>query len=126
LRYGNTRELVLGLEVVLADGRVWNGLSGLRKDNTGYDLKNLFVGAEGTLGIITAAGPKLFPRPKVKVTAFVAALGARTLELFDRCASAPVTNSPPSNTCLASRSRSCSNTHRALQNRSPRSTIPTP
>jgi FAD/FMN-containing dehydrogenase len=85
LRYGNTRELVLGLEVVLADGRVWNGLSGLRKDNTGYDLKNLFVGAEGTLGIITAAVLKLFPRPKVKATAFVGGPSVhRTLELFDR------------------------------------------
>ena len=72
LRYGNTRELVLGLEVVLPDGRVWNGLRGLRKDNTGYDLKHLFVGAEGTLGIITAAVVKLFPRPRTKATAFVA------------------------------------------------------
>ena len=56
LRYGNMRELVLGLEVVLPDGRVWDGLRRLRKDNTGYDLKQLFMGAEGTLGIITAAG----------------------------------------------------------------------
>ncbi|MBQ0820579.1 FAD-binding oxidoreductase [Microvirga sp. HBU67558] len=71
LRYGNTRDLVLGLEVVLADGRIWNGLKGLRKDNTGYDLKNLFVGSEGTLGIITAAVLKLFPRPKAQVVAFV-------------------------------------------------------
>ena len=55
LRYGNMRELALGLEVVLADGRIWNGLRGLRKDNTGYDLKHLFIGAEGTLGLITAA-----------------------------------------------------------------------
>ena len=53
LRYGNTRNLVLGLEVVLPDGRIWNGLRGLRKDNTGYDLKHLFIGGEGTLGIIT-------------------------------------------------------------------------
>ena len=62
LAYGNARELVLGLEVVLADGRVWNGLGKLRKDNTGYDLKNLFIGSEGTLGVITAAVLKLFPK----------------------------------------------------------------
>ena len=63
LRYGTTRDLVLGLEVVLPDGRVWNGLKGLRKDNTGYDLKHLFIGGEGTLGIITGAVLKLFPKP---------------------------------------------------------------
>ena len=68
LRYGHTRELVLGLEAVLPDGRVWNGLRGVRKDNTGYDLKHLFIGAEGTLGIITQAVLKLFPRPHGKVT----------------------------------------------------------
>jgi FAD/FMN-containing dehydrogenase len=72
LRYGNTRDLVLGLEVALADGRVWNGLRGLRKDNTGYDLKHLFIGAEGTLGIITKAVLKLFPRPSGRITAFAA------------------------------------------------------
>jgi FAD/FMN-containing dehydrogenase len=72
LRYGNTRDLVLGLEVVLPDGRIWNGLRGLRKDNTGYDLKHLFIGAEGTLGIITAAVLKLFPRPRSTATACVA------------------------------------------------------
>ncbi|MDR2881061.1 MAG: FAD-binding oxidoreductase [Azoarcus sp.] len=71
LRYGNMRELTLGLEVVLPDGRIWNGLRGLRKDNTGYDLKQLFIGAEGTLGIITAAVLKLFPAPKSKATAWV-------------------------------------------------------
>jgi FAD/FMN-containing dehydrogenase len=72
LRYGNARELALGLEVVLADGRVWNGLRGLRKDNTGYDLKQLFIGAEGSLGLITAATLKLFPLPRVRATAWVA------------------------------------------------------
>jgi FAD/FMN-containing dehydrogenase len=72
LRYGNTRELVLGLEVVLPGGEVWNGLRGLRKDNTGYDLKQLFIGAEGTLGIITAAVLKLFPLPQASATAWLA------------------------------------------------------
>jgi len=72
LRYGNMRELTLGLEVVLADGRIWDGLRGLRKDNTGYDLKQLFIGAEGTLGIITAAVLKLFPRPQTRATAWIA------------------------------------------------------
>ncbi|MFY9261216.1 MAG: FAD-binding oxidoreductase [Gallionella sp.] len=72
LRYGNARDLVLGLEVVLPDGQVWNGLRSLRKDNTGYDLKHLFIGAEGTLGIITAAVLKLFPRPHATATACVA------------------------------------------------------
>jgi len=72
LRYGNARDLVLGLEVVLPDGQIWDGLRGLRKDNTGYDLKQLFIGAEGTLGIITAAVLKLFPRPRARATALVA------------------------------------------------------
>jgi len=71
LRYGNTRELTLGLEVVLPDGRIWDGLRGLRKDNTGYDLKQLFIGGEGTLGIITAATLKLFPKPREVETAFL-------------------------------------------------------
>ena len=71
LRYGTAREQVLGLEVVLPDGRIWNGLRGLRKDNTGYDLKQLFLGAEGTLGIITAAVLRLHPRPTATVTAWV-------------------------------------------------------
>ena len=72
LRYGPARDLCLGLEAVLPDGRIWSGLTGLRKDNTGYDLKHLFIGAEGTLGIITAACLKLFPKPADIRTAFVA------------------------------------------------------
>jgi FAD/FMN-containing dehydrogenase len=72
IAYGNSRDLCLGLEVVLADGRIWNGLRTLRKDNTGYDLKNLFIGAEGTLGVITAASLKLFPKPQARATAFLA------------------------------------------------------
>ncbi len=72
LQYGNARELVLGLEVVLADGRIWQGLSKLRKDNAGYDLKQLFLGAEGTLGIITAAVLKLYPAPRARQTAIAA------------------------------------------------------
>lgn len=72
LRYGNMRDLTLGLEVVLPDGRIWDGLRGLRKDNTGYDLKQLFIGSEGTLGIITAAVLKLFPALRSLTTAWVA------------------------------------------------------
>jgi FAD/FMN-containing dehydrogenase len=72
LRYGNTRDLTLGLEVVLPDGRTWNGLSALRKDNTGYDLKQLFIGSEGTLGIVTAATFKLFSQPRKVVTGWAA------------------------------------------------------
>ncbi|MEP7062137.1 MAG: FAD-binding oxidoreductase [Betaproteobacteria bacterium] len=75
LRFGNARDLVLGLEVVLPDGECWNGLRGLRKDNSGYDLKHWFVGAEGTLGIITAAVLKLFPEPRAQSTAIVGVPG---------------------------------------------------
>jgi len=75
LRYGNTRELCLGLEVVTAEGAVWNGLRGLRKDNTGYDLRDLYIGAEGSLGIITGAVMKLFAQPAAELTALV---GLRT------------------------------------------------
>jgi FAD/FMN-containing dehydrogenase len=85
LRYGTAREQVLGLEVVLADGRVWNGLRALRKDNTGYDLKQLFLGAEGTLGIITGAVLRLFPRPSATATAWIALDSARAaVELLGR------------------------------------------
>lgn len=77
LRYGNMRELVLGLEAVLPDGSVWNGLRALRKDNSGYDLKQLFIGAEGTLGVVTAAVLKLFPRHTVSATAMIALSGVQ-------------------------------------------------
>lgn len=71
LRYGNTRDLILGLEVVLPQGDIWHGLRGLRKDNSGYNLKHLFIGAEGTLGIVTAVTLKLFPQPKIMQTALI-------------------------------------------------------
>ncbi len=83
LAYGNARELTLGVEAVLADGRLYNGLNSLRKDNTGYDLKDLLVGSEGTLGFITAATLKLFPMPEAQETALVnVASPAAALELF--------------------------------------------
>ena len=83
LAYGNARELCMGIEAVLADGRVYRGLNALKKDNTGYDLKDLLVGAEGTLGIITAATLKLFPRPEAQETAFCSVDGPeKALELF--------------------------------------------
>jgi FAD/FMN-containing dehydrogenase len=72
VRYGNSRELCLGVEVVTAQGEVWNGLTGLRKDNTGYDLRDLFIGSEGTLGVITAATMKLYPMPAARLTAWAA------------------------------------------------------
>ncbi len=72
VRYGNTRELCLGLEVVTAQGEIWSGLTGLRKDNTGYDLRHLFIGSEGTLGVITAATMKLYPLPASTLTTFAA------------------------------------------------------
>ena len=72
VRYGNARELCLGVEVVTAQGDIWNGLTGLRKDNTGYDLRDLFIGSEGTLGIITAATMKLYPKPAAQLTAWAA------------------------------------------------------
>lgn len=85
LRYGNTRDLVLGLEVVMPDGAVLNVLGGLRKDNAGYDLKHLFIGSEGTLGIVTAAVVKLFPLPRSRVTAFAGAASVhKIVDLFER------------------------------------------
>ena len=85
VRYGNARDMVLGLEVVLPDGRVWDGLKSLRKDNTGYDLKQVFLGSEGTLGIITAAVLKLYPKPRVSETALAVVPSVEAaLELFNR------------------------------------------
>ena len=85
LRYGNMRDLVLGLETVLPNGEIWTGLKGLRKDNTGYDLKHLFIGSEGTLGFITAATLKLFPKPKYFETCFAAVTGLpQIIELLDQ------------------------------------------
>jgi FAD/FMN-containing dehydrogenase len=89
LRYGNARDLTLGLEVVLASGEVWDGLRGLRKDNTGYDLKQLFIGAEGTLGVITAATMKLFPLPRARLTALAAVTSLpAAVALLDRARAA--------------------------------------
>ncbi len=85
LRYGNARDQVLGIEAVLPDGRVWDGLRGLRKDNTGYDLKQLFIGAEGTLGVITAAVLKLHPKPTASATAWIAVQNPdRAVELLSQ------------------------------------------
>jgi FAD/FMN-containing dehydrogenase len=84
LRYGNARDLCLGLEVVTAQGDIWDGLKGLRKDNSGYDLRDLFIGSEGTLGVITGAVLKLFPKPAAKIVAFLAvATPADAMQLFD-------------------------------------------
>ncbi len=84
LRYGNMRDLCLGLEVVTASGEIWDGLKGLRKDNSGYDLRDLFIGSEGTLGVITGAVLKLFPKPAARLTAFLAVKSPRdALALFE-------------------------------------------
>ena len=107
LRYGVARELVLGLEVVLPDGRVLDGLKSLRKDNTGYDLRHLFIGAEGTLGVITAASLKLFPVPRTVATAFVAVESvAAAVALLGRLREAPATRSRASSCCRVSASSS--------------------
>nr|WP_230073213.1 FAD-binding oxidoreductase [Pseudosulfitobacter pseudonitzschiae] len=139
LRYGNMRDLVLGLEVVLPDGRVLNDLNGLRKNNTGYDLRNLFIGAEGTLGIITAAVLKLFPKPVTRATALVACDGDRSpapqhlLPATDRmrrwrstpgCARRTPTRCPPLNMSNAWRCRWCWTTPTAAPTRWPRRTPP--
>ncbi|QWD69243.1 FAD-binding oxidoreductase [Polynucleobacter sp. VK25] len=95
LRYGNTRDLCLGLEVITAKGEIWNGIKGLRKDNTGYDLRDLFIGSEGTLGIITAAVMKLYPLPISQWTTLVACENVAStitlLNLFQKRASALLT-----------------------------------
>ena len=97
LAYGNTRNMVLGVEVVLASGEVWNGLRKLRKDNTGYDLRDLFIGAEGTLGIITAAVLRLFPKPRGRSVAFVGLRDPEAaLRLLDIARRRPPRASPPS------------------------------
>ncbi|MEX0627159.1 MAG: FAD-binding oxidoreductase [Cucumibacter sp.] len=89
LAYGNTRDFCLGIEAVLADGRLYQGLSPLRKDNTGYSLRNLFIGAEGTLGIITAASFRLYPRPVLFETALVnVASPAEAVRLYERLGAA--------------------------------------
>ena len=105
LRYGNARELCLGLEVVTPQGDIWSGLRGLRKDNTGYDLRDLFIGAEGTLGVITAAVLKLYPQPKASATALVALGTARdALDLLtlaqDRCGACLTAFELMSDVCL--------------------------
>ena len=89
IAYGNTRDLVTGVEAVLADGRIVNALSKLRKDNTGYDVKSLFIGAEGTLGIITAASLRLFPNPRARATAFIGLKQSRRrAEALENCSRA--------------------------------------
>ena len=105
LRYGNARELCLGLEVVTPQGEVWSGLRGLRKDNTGYDLRDLFIGAEGTLGVITGAVLKLYPLPKATATALVALATPRdALDLLtlaqDRCGACLTAFELMSDVCL--------------------------
>lgn len=123
LRYGNMRDLTLGLEVVTPNGDIWNGLRGLRKDNTGYSLKDLFIGSEGTLGIITAATLKLYPLPKSKVTALVnvekVSDGINLLNKFRNVCSADLTAFELiSNRALTLISEQFSLTHQLLKNKS--------
>ena len=109
LRYGNTRKLVLGLEVVLPNGEIWNGLRGLRKDNTGYDMKQLFIGAEGTLGIITGAMLRLFPKPTDVISAYIGvASPAAAWSCCRCCARSSANRFQPSNCCAARSSIFCS------------------
>ena len=124
LRYGNTRELCLGLEVVTAEGDIWHGLRGLRKDNTGYDLKDLYIGAEGTLGVITAATMKLYPLPAAQMTAIAAVAdphaALRLLELAQARLDASLTAFElMSDYCLELVVRHFSDCHRPLAERSP-------
>ncbi|GIT14540.1 MAG: hypothetical protein CM1200mP36_02960 [Gammaproteobacteria bacterium] len=104
MRYGTARDLVLGLEVILPTGEVLSELKGLRKDNTGYDLKSLFLGAEGTLGVITAAVLKLFPEPRSRQTALLGIATPRPLVIFSEGLAAGVlTASYLQSTCHARR-----------------------
>jgi FAD/FMN-containing dehydrogenase len=125
VRYGNARDLCVGLEVVTPQGEVWNGLKGLRKDNTGYDLRDLFIGSEGTLGVITAATLKLYPRPAAQLTAWAAVpsmehavallglahqhlgAGLTGFEVMGRFALAWCTSTCHSCACLLSSRRTC-------------------
>ncbi|HPA90555.1 MAG TPA: FAD-binding oxidoreductase [Quisquiliibacterium sp.] len=125
LRYGNTRDLCLGLEVVTPAGELWSALRGLRKDNTGYDLKQLFIGAEGTLGIITAATMKLYPRPVAQITALAAlpdvASALRLLEMAQRRLAASLTAFELiSGICLDIVERQFEDSRRPIPGRSPR------
>jgi len=116
VRYGNARDLVLGLEVVLPDGQVWNGLRRLHKDNTGYCLRQLFVGSEGTLGIITAAVLKLYPQPREVAVALCAiASPEAALELFNRFQQHDPRRSRPMSTCRGRGSSWCCAIYRALR-----------
>ena len=124
LRYGNARELCLGLEVATPEGELWNGLRGLRKDNTGYDLRDLYIGSEGTLGVITAATLKLFPLPAAQGAAFVAvptpAAAVQLLQLAQaRLASSLTAFELMSDTCIALVEKHVAATRLPLAERSP-------